>query len=325
MATLTMGRLEWLLLVALSMLWGGTFFFVEIALVDLPPFTIVLTRVALAALLLWLAIVATGRLAPTETWPWRAYFVMGALNNVVPFSLIFWGQTQLTGGLAAILNATPPLFTVLLAHFLTVDERLRPHRLAGVMLGLVGVAVLIGFDLLQGLRAYVLAEAAVLGAALSYAFAGIFGRRFKGQPPIRTAAGQLTASSAMMLPLALLVDRPWTLSLPSLATVAALAGLALLSTALAYIIFFRILAAAGATNLLLVTLLIPVSAFALGAAFLGEQLAPRHVLGMGLIGLGLAAIDGRPIAGLRRVFSTWRISTRRGGRTPPADRDRAGV
>jgi drug/metabolite transporter (DMT)-like permease len=292
-ASLTMGSTEWLLLVALSVLWGGTFFFVEVALRELPPLVIVLGRVGMAAIALNILVVASGRRMPTTALAWRQFMTMGLLNNAIPFSLIFWGQTQITGGLAAILNATTPLFTAVLAHALTRDEKLTPGRLAGVVLGLAGVAVMIGVDALAGLGSFILAQVAVIGAAVSYSFAGIYGRRFKGTPPVVTAAGQVTCSSALMLPLVIVVEQPWTLAPPSWATWSAVVGLALLSTALAYIIFFRILAVAGATNLLLVTLLIPVSAILLGALFLGEQVELQEIAGMALIAAGLAFIDGR--------------------------------
>ena len=296
---LRMGAIEWLLLLALSVLWGGSFFFAKLALTQLPPFTIVLGRVGLAALALNLLVRATGQRMPRDPARWAAFLVMGLLNNLVPFSLIVWAQTEIASGLASILNGATPLFTVLLAHWLTADERLTWNRLLGMLLGLAGVTVMIGMEALSGLGHHVLAELAILVATLSYAFAGIFGRRFRGQPPLVTATGQVTATTAMMLPIALMIDRPWTLAMPATVTVAAAAGLALLSTALAYVIFFRILAAAGATNLLLVTLLIPVSALLLGHFILGEGLALQHVLGMTLIALGLAAIDGRALGALR--------------------------
>jgi drug/metabolite transporter (DMT)-like permease len=226
---------------------------------------------------------------------------MGALNNLLPFSLIFWGQTQIASGLASILNSTTPLFTVVLAHFFTRDERLTTNRLTGVLFGLLGVAVMLGPDALYGLHANMLAQIAVLGAAICYAFAGIFGRRFRGAPPLVTAAGQVGATSVMMLPIVLIADRPWTLPMPSLQTFGAVVALALLSTALAYVIYFRILAVAGATNLLLVTFLIPVSALLLGMSILGERLDLRHFGGMALIAFGLAAIDGRPL----RYVKNW--------------------
>jgi drug/metabolite transporter (DMT)-like permease len=293
---------EWALLVALSVLWGGSFFFIAVAVRELPPVTLVLARVALAAIALHLVVRATGHRLPTAAASWRRFAAMGLLNNVLPFTLIVWAQTRIPGGLASILNATTPLWGVLLAHFLAGDERLTPARLAGVLAGLAGVAALVGPGALAGGldASHLAAEAAVLLAALLYALSGVYARRFRGLPAPVTAAGQLTAAALMLLPLALLVDRPWTLPAPGAATWAAVAALALLSTALAYVLFFRILATAGATNLLLVTLLIPVSALLLGAAFLGEAVEGRHLLGMALIGLGLAAIDGRPLRRLTR-------------------------
>jgi drug/metabolite transporter (DMT)-like permease len=293
-----MSLLDWSLLLALSILWGGSFFFVGVAVAELPPFTIVLLRVAIAALALHVVLRATRTAMPRDGNTWAAFLGMGLLNNAIPFSLIVWGQTQIASGLASILNATTPLFTVLVAHMLTADERLTGGRIAGVLLGLAGVVVLIGPQALAGLGRDVLAQLAVLGAALSYGFAAIFGRRFKrmGMPPLATATGQVTASSVMLLPAALLIDRPWQLDAPGFEAWAAILSLALLSTALAYVLFFRILASAGAVNLMLVTFLIPVSAIVLGSAFLGEALAPSDFIGMALIGLGLAAIDGRLLA-----------------------------
>lgn len=290
-----MGALEWALVVALSIIWGGSFLFVGIAVSELPTFTIVLLRVSLAALALHLVLPALRIPLPIDGAAWRAFFVMGLLNNVIPFSLIAWGMTHIASGLASILNATTPLFTVLLAHALTADERLTRPRLAGVAIGFAGVVVMIGPEALRGLGDDVLAQVAILGAACSYGFAGIFGRRFRrmGIAPLATATGQVTASSLMLLPLALFIDRPWTLAMPSAGVWAAIVGLALLSTALAYVLFFRILAGAGAVNLSLVTFLIPVSAILMGVAVLDETLNTTDLLGMALIGCGLAAIDGR--------------------------------
>jgi drug/metabolite transporter (DMT)-like permease len=291
--TRSMSGSDWLLLIVLSILWGGSFFFAKIAVHELPPLSIVLGRVGIAALTLHILVLATGQRMPRDLKLWRDFLIMGLLNNAIPFSLIFWSQKEIASGLASILNATTPLFTVLVAHAFTRDERLTPTKLAGVTLGIVGVALMIGLDVASGLGNHLVAELAVLAAAISYAFAGVFGRRFRGTPPLVVAAGQLTGSSALILPLALIVDRPWETATPSLSTIAAVIGLALLCTALAYAIFFRILARAGATNLLLVTFLIPVSALLLGISFLGEHLDAHHLIGMALIGLGLAAIDGR--------------------------------
>ncbi|MBY0333346.1 MAG: DMT family transporter [Acetobacteraceae bacterium] len=283
------------MLIALSAVWGGSFFFTGIAVRELPPLTIVVVRVGIAALALWAVLAALGTRMPPTPGLWAAFLGMGLLNNVVPFTLIVWGQTHIASGLAAILNAATPLFTVLVAHLLTPDERLTRGKAIGVVVGLAGVVTMLGADLLSGLGTALAAQLACLAAALSYAFAGVFGRRFRrmGVPPLATAAGEVTASTLMLLPLALLVDRPWTLPMPGWEGWGAMVGIGLLSTALAYVLYFRILAAAGATNLLLVTFLIPVSAILLGALVLGERLEPRHFGGMAIIGLGLACIDGR--------------------------------
>jgi drug/metabolite transporter (DMT)-like permease len=290
-----MGGREWLMLLALSALWGGSFFFNGVAVRELPSFTLVWLRVAVAAAVLQVLLRLLGQTIPRNLPVWAAFFAMGLLNNVVPFVLIVWGQHRIASGLAAILNATTPLFTVLVAHLLTRDEKLTTFKATGVAVGFIGAAVMVGPDALRGIGADFLAQAACLAAALSYAFAGIFGRRFRrmGVSPLATATGQVTASSLMLLPIMLLVDRPWLLAAPHAATWAAVIGVALLSTALGYVLYFRILATAGATNLLLVTFLIPVSAILLGALVLHETLLPRHFLGMALIGAGLAGIDGR--------------------------------
>jgi drug/metabolite transporter (DMT)-like permease len=300
----TMTAAEWAMLVVLSVLWGGSFFFVGVAVHALPPFTIVLLRVAVAAL----ALAAVARIAgiplPRETRVWGALAVVSLLNNVLPFTLIVWAQTLIPSGLASILNATTPLFTVLVAHACTTDEKLTRGRLSGVLLGFLGVAVLLGGTLRPAASGEVLAELACLAAALSYAFAGVYGRRFRamGVPPLATAAGTVTVASLVMLPLALAVDRPWSLPAPPAGALAAVLALGILSTAVAYILYYRILATAGATNLLLVTLLIPVSAILLGVLVLGEAVAPRQAAGMAMIALGLAAIDGRPLAAARRAL-----------------------
>lgn len=297
----TMGAADWGRLAMLSILWGGSFFFNGIAVKELPPFSIVTLRVGLAALILLMFIRIIGQHMPTERRVWAAFFGMGLLNNLIPFSLIVWGQTQIASGLASILNATTPLFAVVVAHFLTADEKITRNKLAGVAAGFLGVIVMIGPDALSGFGTDIWAQLAVLAAALSYSFAGIFGRRFKamGVSPLATAAGQVTATAIMLAPVALVVDQPWTLAMPGMATWGAIGGIALLSTALAYVLFFRILSTAGATNLMLVTFLIPVSAILLGSIVLGERLEAKHLFGMAMIAAGLAAIDGRLLTFLR--------------------------
>jgi len=283
------------MLLSLSLLWGGSFFFVEIIISEIPPLTVVLLRVALAAVALWLFAFFVGLRPPETIGAWTAFLVMGLLNNVVPFTLIAWGQTHIASGLASILNATTPLFTVIVAGLILVDERTTPKKLVGVIVGFAGVILMIGPSSLSGLGTDVLAQIAVLGAALSYAFAGVFGRRFKamGIDPVVTAAGQVTASSLVLAPIAIYIDQPFSLEVPGVGIIASIIGLAILSTAVAYILYFQILASAGATNLLLVTFLIPVSAIILGSLVLGESLELIHFIGMAFIGLGLSAIDGR--------------------------------
>ncbi len=290
-----MGPTEWVLLVLLSVLWGGSFFFSKLALRELPPFTIVEARVSIAALALLLYLKATRHTLPGSSRVWLAFFGMGLFNNLIPFSLLFWGQTTIASGLAAILNATTPIFSILVAHLLTTDEKLTANKLVGILLGLLGVVVLIGADALAGLDRSLLAMLACLGAAASYGLASVFGRRFKrlGIAPTVGAFGQVAATTIMTLPIMLWFDAPWRLPMPSLPTWAALLGLGLLSTALGYAIFFRVLAAAGAINISLVTLLVPVSAILLGSLVLGERLGTDRFAGMGLIALGLLAIDGR--------------------------------
>ena len=311
----TMTASDWTLLAILSIVWGGSFLFIGVAVRELPPLTIVAIRVGTAALALLLVLKLMRVDLPRTRQVWAAFLGMSILNNVIPFTLIVWGQGYIASGLASILNATTPLFTVIVAQYFTDDERLTGQKLAGVVVGFVGVAVMIGAAALSSWDTSILAQLAILGAALSYGFSGVFGRRFKtmGIPPLATAAGQVTVSSALLLPVALVADRPWTLVLPSTGTILSLAALGLVSTAFAYLIFFRLLARAGATNVGLVTFLIPVSAILLGVLVLGETLAARHLAGMSLIGAGLILIDGRVVSGLAGWFSAKRLAMRGNG------------
>jgi drug/metabolite transporter (DMT)-like permease len=217
------------------------------------------------------------------------------LNNALPFTLFGWGQTHIASGLASILNATTPIWGVVVAHFLTHDERMTPRKVVGVALGFGGVATMIGPSLLSSLGSSALAQLACVTASLSYALAAVWARRFRRQgiSPLSVTTGQLTAGALMMLPMSMIVDRPWTHAFPPLTAWAAIAALALFCTALGYVLYFRLIATSGATNALLVTLLVPPVAIVLGALFLNETLAPQDFLGLGLIALGLAAIDGR--------------------------------
>ncbi|HKW93352.1 MAG TPA: DMT family transporter [Methylomirabilota bacterium] len=290
---------QWGLLGVLAVLWGTSFFFSKVALAELPPFTLVVGRFGLAALALLLTARLAGHPLPRSPRLWAGFFVLGALNSLIPFGLIAWGQVQLTSGLASILNGTTPLFTALVAHAWG-DERLTANRLAGVLVGLAGVCVLIGPGALHSLGVHTLAELAILGAAVSYAFAGTYGRRFRALPPVVAVAGMMTTAAVMALPIALVLDRPWTLTVGA-RTWGALLGLALLSTALGFVIYFRLLATAGATNVMLVTLLMPVIALLLGSLLLGEAVTGTALVGMALIFGGLLAIDGRLLPGCHRA------------------------
>jgi len=296
-----MNAAEWTLLLSLSAIWGMSFFFVAVALKELPFVWVAVARVALAAAMLHLAARAMRLRYPRDGATWARFAVLGLVNNAIPFGLIFWAQTAIPSGLAAILNACTPLFAMVLAHFLTTDERLSARRLLGVAIGILGVAAMMGLQVLEGIGAAFWAQLAMLGAALSYAIAGLYGRRLRHLPPMLTAAGQTTCSSLMLIPVAIAWYPPGDLAMPGAVTWAALLGLAGPCTALGYWLYFRILATAGATNLLLVTLLIPVSAVALGTLVLGETLLARHLAGMALIAAGLIAIDGRIFALLRPV------------------------
>ena len=288
-----MNRREWAMLVTLSVLWGGSFFFAEIALESLPPLTIVTLRVGLAAITLWLVVLALKLPIPNSPPIWIAFLTMGLLNNVLPFSLIVWGQSQISSGLAAILNATAPLFGVIVAGILLRDESATPLKITGVVVGFAGVIVMM--DLSSIATSSLLAQLAILAAALSYACASVYGRRFKatGLNPILVAAGQVTGSTLLLLPIALWVDGNDPYANVPAQIWAAIISLAMFSTAAAYILYFKLLASAGATNILLVTLLVPVSAILLGWLFLEESLQTPHIIGMAMIALGLSAIDGR--------------------------------
>ena len=308
---LSMSAADWLLLIFLSVLWGGSFFFAKVAVEDLPPLTLALGRVAIAAAILAVLARLTGESLAPLARAWPAFAVLGLLNSALPFTLIFWGQTHIASGLASILNATTPIFTALVAHFATRDEKLTAAKLVGIGAGFGGVVAMLGPHLLTQVGIDLWAQLACLAAAMSYAVAGVYGRRLAQLPAMVVAAGQLIAATVMLAPLAALVDRPWRLAPPTAIALGALLALATLSTALAYVIYFRILARAGATNLLLVTFLIPVSAILLGTLVLGERLSLHHIVGMAIIAVGLAALDGRPARLIARVFRGNRTSGNR--------------
>ena len=289
---------DWLLLLVLAVIWGGAFFFIGVAVRHVPPLTYVWLRVTIGAAGLWTYLMIKGERVSLPRKVWGSILLLALLNNALPFTLFGWSQTHIASGLASILNATTPIWGVVVAHVFTHDERMTPRKIAGVLLGFGGVAVMIGPSLLTSLGTSGLAELACVAAALSYAFAAVLARRFRrlGVSPFSVTTGQLTAGALMMLPLAMFVDRPWQHAMPPLRALAAITALALVCTALGYVLYFKLIDSAGATNALLVTLLVPPVAILLGGLFLGEHLAPQDFAGLGLIGLGLAAIDGRVLS-----------------------------
>ena len=292
-ATLTLDLNSTIMLLMLAAVWGGSFFLWEIALREVPPLTITLNRVMWALPILALIVLFKGIYVPRSPKVWGAYLVMGALNNAIPFSLIFWGQTQIESGLASILNGTTAMFAAVVAGMLLRDEPLTTNKIIGAALGIAGVAVIIGLSALTDFNPSNLAQLAILGATLSYAFAGVWGKTaLAGQAPLMNAFGMLIGSTVLMIPIVLIFD-----GLPnfeySVSVWGALIGMAALSTALAYVLYFAILVRAGAANLLLVTLLIPPFAVGLGVLFLGERVGLEALIGFAIIGIGFAVTDGR--------------------------------
>ena len=290
-----MNRSDWLILGILALIWGGAFFFIGVAVRHVQPLTYVWLRLTIAAAAMWGYLYFKGEKLGLPASAWGSILLLALLNNALPFTLFGWGQTHIASGLASILNATTPIWGVVVAHFLTHDERMTPRKIAGVLLGFGGVATMIGPALLANIGTSGLAQLACVTASLSYALAAVWARRFRRQgiSPLSVTTGQLTAGALMMLPMSMFIDRPWTHAFPPVTAWGAIVALALFCTAFGYVLYFRLIETSGATNALLVTLLVPPVAILLGALFLNETLAPQDFLGLGLIALGLAAIDGR--------------------------------
>ncbi|MEM2291377.1 MAG: DMT family transporter [Candidatus Korarchaeum sp.] len=282
-----MGLREWSLLLILSIIWGSSFLFMGILVKELPPLTITALRLSIAALLLNLV-------SAPRRFPFREFLILGMMNNTIPYALILWGQVYVTSSLASILNSTAPFFTSILAHFLTEDERLTRGKVFGVTVGFSGTFIMLGPDALRSDHD-LMGQLMILSGVLCYSYATVFGRRLYGMDlsAEAIASGQLTAAALTALPLALILDDPWALHNISPRAWVSLIGLSVLSTALAYLIFFRILESSGATQVNLVTLLIPITATLLCTTILGEELEDRHLLGMAVILLGLSIVDGR--------------------------------
>jgi drug/metabolite transporter (DMT)-like permease len=284
---------DWGLLVLLSFVWGISFFFIKIALKGFSPLTIVFGRVVTAALALNVILRLRGESLPRKWTDWRHFLIIGIFNNVIPFTLIAWAGTQISSGLTSILNASAPLWAVLIAHFYN-NEKITPLKILGMLLGFGGVSVMIGVESLAGIGMNTLAQIGMLAATLSYAAAGAYTQRVKHQySPTLLATGQVTVSTVIMLVLAALIDQPWLKPMPSLVSWVSVIELGLVGTTIAYLIYFKVLRTAGASNALLTTFMIPVTALFFGITFLGESLQYYHFIGMALIAGGLLSIDGR--------------------------------
>ncbi len=299
-AQMTIPARAWGEILMLSVLWGGSFLAISFALREVGVFTVVASRVLGAALVLWVYVFLRGLALPRGWRLWSAFVLMGLLNNVIPFSLIVWGQQNIPSGLASIINASTAIFGVLVAAVVFADERLTARKAIGVTLGFLGVATAIGLSTLQSLDLRSLSQLAIVGSSISYAFAGAFGRTsFRGLAPQVAAAGMTSCSAAFMVPTALILEGPPDLTLAPVTWVA-LAYLAVVATALAYLLYYRVLAVAGSGNLMLVTLLVAPVAIALGAIVLREELRPQAYAGFALLAIGLIVLDGRLLARLRR-------------------------
>ncbi len=289
----TLSPRAWTELFGLALIWGGSFLSIRLALDGAGVFTTVAFRILGAAVVLWIYVLARRIALPRDARTWFALLVMGLLNNALPFSLITWGELRIPSGLAAILNAATAILGVLVAAIVFRDERLQARKALGVGLGFAGVATVIGLDALEGFDLTSLAQLAVLGAACSYALSAAWARHaLKGLTPQLAAAGMLTTAALVMVPLALVTE-----GVPSFRyrpeVWAALIYLAFFATAIAYLLYYRVLGMAGAGNVSLVTLLVAPIAILLGALILGEALPPAAYLGFALLALGLLTIDGR--------------------------------
>jgi drug/metabolite transporter (DMT)-like permease len=294
---------SWAMIAAMSLLWGSAFLLIEIGLRTIAPNTLVFLRMGIAAPFMLVALYLLKERLPTDWASWRQLFILGALNAALPFILFFWGQQYLDSGYASILNATTPLWGVVIAHFLTADEKATPVRIVGVLLGLAGIIVMVGPEAMKGLSQSLLAQIACLVSTLFYGYAAIYGRRL-GQSkmtPVAVATGQVITAALIMLPIALITDRPWQQPLPSMESMLAATALAIPATAIAYLFYFKTIDRAGATNAMLVAFIMPVIAIMLGFAFLNESLTGGQLIGTALIALGLIAIDGRLLARFRNV------------------------
>jgi drug/metabolite transporter (DMT)-like permease len=296
-ATNTKMATELSLLVALATLWAASYSFIKIGVETIPPLTLIAARTLIAGLLLLAVIRGRGLVLPTSPAIWRRFLVQAGLNSVIPFTLIAWAERSIDAGLAVVLNSTTPIFTFLLTVAITRHEAVTRRKLFGVIAGIAGTFLVIGVQAFGGLGREIGAQIAVVAATICYAGAAIFGRGFKDLDPIMPAAGSLLCGAAILAPVSLVIDRPWTLT-PSLASSLALLGLSIFSTALAFVIYFRLVTTLGSVGTTAQAYLRAPIGVAIGALCLGESLSPTALAGLGCVLAGVAAMtfpDRRPV------------------------------
>lgn len=289
---------DWGILAVLALVWGSSFLLIELGLTGFGPLTLVFLRIALAVPLMLVAMRVAGQRLPRDAHSWWQLTIIGFLNLAFSQALFFWAQTRIDSGLASILNATVPLWGVVLAHYFTRDERATPAKVMGVVIGFAGLVVMVGPDALAGVGQDVAAQLACLLATACFAAAAVWARRLGSHvQPLAAATGQMMTAAVMLLPLPLLFETPFAAA-PSLTAVAALLTLAIVATSFTYLLYFRLIATAGASNAMLIALLMPPVAIGLGVLFLNETLTGGQLLGLALILTGLIIIDGRLVARL---------------------------
>jgi drug/metabolite transporter (DMT)-like permease len=284
---------ELALLALLATLWGGSYTFIKLGVATIPPITLIAARTLIAGVLL-LAIMRWREIGlPRDIATWRRFLFQAGLNSVIPFTLIAWAERSLDAGLATILNSTSPIFTFLLTVAITRHEPATARRLFGVLAGMAGICLIVGVQALSGLGEQLAAQLATVTATVCYAGAAIFSRGFKGLDPMAPAAGSMICGAAILIPISLVVDRPWTLA-PSMGSLLALLGLAVFSTALAFAIYFRLIQTLGSVGTTAQAYLRVPIGVALGVGFLGESLSPTAWVGLGCVVIGVAAMTIPP-------------------------------
>jgi drug/metabolite transporter (DMT)-like permease len=280
---------ELALLVLLATLWGGSYTFIKLGVATIPPITLIAARTSIAGVLLLVIMAARGLSLPKDAATWRRFLFQACLNSVIPWTLIAWGERSLDAGLATILNSTSPIFTFFLTLAIAGQETPSFRKLFGVVAGLAGICLIVGVQAIDGLGEQLAAQIATVVATICYAGGAIFSRGFKGLDPMAPAAGSLLSGAAMLVPVSLLVERPWTLT-PSMSSLLALLALAIFSTAFAFVIYFRLIQTLGSVGTTAQAYLRVPIGVALGVVFLGETLSPTAWIGLGCVVIGVAAM-----------------------------------